>query len=166
MMGPSAVCVLVLLGVLDASHAAFYLPGIAPSEFQGGDEVPVTVNKLNSVKTQLPFDYYRFNFCEPEEVKNKNENLGEVLAGEKIETSPYQFFMGKNEYCKVRDPLLCFASYVPTPCRSQRSLHARVPSSSTLDKTLLETSSCVYVFGMNADSLQNGEHCRGHAGVL
>ena len=60
------------------------------------------MNKLNSVKTQLPFDYYRFNFCAPEDIENKRENLGEVLAGEKIETSPYEFFMGKNEYCKVR----------------------------------------------------------------
>ena len=104
------------LGLLPVAHGAFYLPGIAPEDFAGGDEVSVAVNKLNSVKTQLPFDYYRFNFCAPETVQNKNENLGEVLAGEKIESSPYEFFMGKNEYCKVgngqADALLLFVVVV------------------------------------------------------
>jgi transmembrane 9 superfamily protein 2/4 len=90
-----------MLFVIALVDGAFYLPGIAPTDYQGGDEVLVSVNKLNSVKTQLPFDYYRFNFCSPSEVKNKNENLGEVLAGEKIETSPYEFVLGKNEYCKI-----------------------------------------------------------------
>jgi transmembrane 9 superfamily protein 2/4 len=91
----------VASGLVGSANAAFYLPGIAPTDFQGGDEVDVAVNKLNSVKTQLPFDYYRFNFCAPVQVKKKNENLGEVLAGEKIETSPYAFIAGRNEYCKV-----------------------------------------------------------------
>ena len=87
----------VSLGNEGVGVSAFYLPGIAPAEFKGGEAVPVAVNKLNSVKTQLPFDYYRFNFCAPNEVENKRENLGEVLAGEKIENSPYEFFMGKDE---------------------------------------------------------------------
>lgn len=91
----------LVLGFLVQSRLAFYLPGIAPAEFKGGENVPVAVNKLSSVRTQLPFDYYRFNFCTPNEVENKRENLGEVLAGEKIESSPYQFSMGKDEYCKI-----------------------------------------------------------------
>ena len=83
---PSASASAVLVAVLSAAfvattaNAAFYLPGIAPSEFAGGDEVVVTVNKLNSVKTQLPFDYYRFNFCAPDDIKKKSENLGEVRS--------------------------------------------------------------------------------------
>ena len=93
--------VMMLVSLVPSTEAAFYLPGMAPTAYVGGDTVPVAVNKLNSVKTQLPFDYYRFNFCSPEEVENKRENLGEVLAGEKIESSPYEFIMGRDEYCKV-----------------------------------------------------------------
>jgi hypothetical protein len=40
-------------------------------------------------------------------INEASENLGEVISGEKIETSPYEVFMRKTEACKVR------RAYVP-----------------------------------------------------
>ncbi|KAG2241322.1 hypothetical protein Bca52824_096693 [Brassica carinata] len=34
---------------------SFYLPGVAPQDFEKGDELKVKVNKLTSIKTQLPY---------------------------------------------------------------------------------------------------------------
>lgn len=47
------------------------------------------VNKLSSIKTQLPYDYYSLDYCTPPEIVNSAENLGEVLRGDRIENSPY-----------------------------------------------------------------------------
>ena len=47
------------------------------------------VNKLSSIKTQLPYDYYFLDYCKPEAIKNSAENLGEVLRGDRIENSVY-----------------------------------------------------------------------------
>jgi transmembrane 9 superfamily protein 2/4 len=61
----------------------------------------VKVNKLTSIKTQLPYEYYSLNYCKPEKILNKAENLGEVLRGDRIENSPYEFQMKDHQLCKV-----------------------------------------------------------------
>ena len=48
------------------------------------------VNKLTSTKTQLPYEFYSLPFCLPTKKVATTENLGEVLAGDVIENSPYQ----------------------------------------------------------------------------
>ena len=53
------------------------------------DDLQVKVNKLSSIKTQLPYDYYFLDYCKPEAIKNSAENLGEVLRGDRIENSVY-----------------------------------------------------------------------------
>jgi len=73
-----------------ASVSAFYLPGVVPQQFQEGQPVTLKVNKLDSIKTQLPFDYYSLNFCPPDKLKPENENLGEILSGDVIENSVYE----------------------------------------------------------------------------
>lgn len=65
------------------------------------------VNKLTSVKTQLPFEYYSLPVCKPQEIEDAPENLGEVLAGDTIENSLYDLRMDVAEYCKV----LCTLEY-------------------------------------------------------
>ncbi|VAI89667.1 unnamed protein product [Triticum turgidum subsp. durum] len=80
---------------------AFYLPGVAPRDFQKDDDLQVKVNKLSSIKTQLPYDYYFLDYCKPEVIKNSAENLGEVLRGDRIENSVYNFKMRRDESCKV-----------------------------------------------------------------
>ena len=80
---------------------AFYLPGVAPREYGDGDLLGVKVVKLDSSKTQLPYDYYSLPFCKPTIIEQTNENLGEILSGDRIENSLYDVSV-KNPYsCKL-----------------------------------------------------------------
>lgn len=47
------------------------------------------MNKLTSIKTQLPYSYYSLPHCQPKKIEDSTENLGEVLRGDRIENSPY-----------------------------------------------------------------------------
>ncbi|KAF9948590.1 hypothetical protein BGZ72_009506, partial [Mortierella alpina] len=52
---------------------AFYLPGVAPHEYQPGQAVPLMVNALtpgsdnSDLRSVIPYDYYdpQFGFCAP-----------------------------------------------------------------------------------------------------
>ncbi|KAF3326874.1 transmembrane 9 superfamily member 7-like protein [Carex littledalei] len=90
-----------LLFLVLSPATAFYLPGVAPRDFQKDDDLQVKVNKLSSTKTQLPYDYYFLDYCKPEKILNSAENLGEVLHGDRIENSVYAFKMRRDESCKV-----------------------------------------------------------------
>ncbi len=59
------------------------------------------VNKLSSIKNQLPYEYYSLPYCRPEKIVQSAENLGEVLRGDRIENSLYQIQMRVDEQCKV-----------------------------------------------------------------
>ncbi|KAI5054770.1 hypothetical protein GOP47_0029915 [Adiantum capillus-veneris] len=91
---------IILAGFYPAVRA-FYLPGVAPRDFNEGDELQVKVNKLSSIKTQLPYEYYSLGYCRPPKVVNSAENLGEVLRGDRIENSPYVFQMKEDKLCNV-----------------------------------------------------------------
>ncbi|KAL9242014.1 hypothetical protein vseg_016061 [Gypsophila vaccaria] len=93
--------IVLLVAVVDLSHS-FYLPGVAPRDFQRGDSLQVKVNKLSSTKTQLPYDYYFLDYCKPQKIVNSAENLGEVLRGDRIENSVYTFKMREELSCQVR----------------------------------------------------------------
>lgn len=58
-----------------------------------GEALEVKVNKLSSTKTQLPYDYYFLSYCKPSKIRNRAENLGEVLRGDRIESSVYTVSM-------------------------------------------------------------------------
>ena len=79
----------VLSAVLIGS-VAFYLPGVAPRDYADGENVEIKVQNLDSVKTQLPYDFYSLGFCKPVDIEFSAENLGEVLAGSDIQNSPYE----------------------------------------------------------------------------
>uniref|UniRef100_A0A8B9NYT2 Transmembrane 9 superfamily member n=1 Tax=Apteryx owenii TaxID=8824 RepID=A0A8B9NYT2_APTOW len=78
--------------------AAFYLPGLAPVSFcEEGKEtegckslIELFVNRLDSVESVLPYEYDAFDFCQDTEEKRPSENLGQVLFGERIASSPYK----------------------------------------------------------------------------
>ncbi|XP_052879973.1 transmembrane 9 superfamily member 8-like isoform X2 [Gossypium arboreum] len=91
---------ILFLFLIHAAHC-FYLPGVAPEDFQKGDPLKVKVNKLTSIKTQLPYSYYSLPFCPPEKIVDSAENLGEVLRGDRIENSPYVFKMREPHMCTV-----------------------------------------------------------------
>ncbi|TYH66542.1 hypothetical protein ES332_D06G130600v1 [Gossypium tomentosum] len=72
---------LLFLSLIHGVHC-FYLPGVAPEDFQKGDPLKVKVNKLTSIKTQLPYSYYSLPFCTPEKIVDSAENLGEFTMQE------------------------------------------------------------------------------------
>lgn len=99
---------LLLLG----NASAFYLPGVAPTSYTPGDQVPLLVNRLTPAQTDrdprlhsvFSFDYYHpgFHFCKPEnEPKAVSESLGSILFGDRIYTSPFELKMMQNETCKA-----------------------------------------------------------------
>mmetsp|Transcript_17393 Transcript_17393/g.32590 ORF Transcript_17393/g.32590 Transcript_17393/m.32590 type:complete len:653 (+) Transcript_17393:107-2065(+) len=89
------------MAILKTCHG-FYVPGVRPYEFEQGEEVPMKVNSLTSIHTQLPKDYYRLPFCRPNGgPKMASENLGEFLTGNKIQNSPYSINMLREVYCQV-----------------------------------------------------------------
>uniref|UniRef100_A0A4W5QTL5 Transmembrane 9 superfamily member n=1 Tax=Hucho hucho TaxID=62062 RepID=A0A4W5QTL5_9TELE len=66
------------------------------------------VNRLDSVESVLPYEYDVFDFCKDVDERRPSENLGQVLFGERIETSPYKFSFKKNVKCQK----LCTKTYV------------------------------------------------------
>ncbi|GAB1207193.1 hypothetical protein BDV32DRAFT_129250 [Aspergillus pseudonomiae] len=91
---------------------AFYLPGVAPTSYDEGQSVPLYVNHLTPGLAQqdeqlhsvFSYDYYHpaFHFCAPEDgPKYIRESLGSILFGDRIQSSPFELFMGKNETCKA-----------------------------------------------------------------
>ncbi|KAK9947954.1 hypothetical protein M0R45_003549 [Rubus argutus] len=91
--------VVLLLSIVPWSHS-FY--GDVPRDFKNkGDTLEVKVNKLSSIKTLLPYDYYSLSYCKPSVIFNSSLSLGEVLRGDLIKNSVYTFNMREAEYCKV-----------------------------------------------------------------
>jgi transmembrane 9 superfamily protein 2/4 len=84
-----------------AARSAWYLPGVAPHDFEAGDVVELHVNKLTSVKTQLPFEYYHLPYCRPANINKhvRGVNLGEVLSGDDIRHSPYELKFRRGQTC-------------------------------------------------------------------
>uniref|UniRef100_A0A9L0IVF0 Transmembrane 9 superfamily member n=1 Tax=Equus asinus TaxID=9793 RepID=A0A9L0IVF0_EQUAS len=105
----------LLVGLQGPPCAAFYLPGLAPVNFCEADRetaackssIALFVNRLDSVESVLPYEYNTFDFCQDSEKKSPSENLGQVLFGEQITSSPYQFSFNKTETCVK----VCVKSY-------------------------------------------------------
>ncbi|KAM9850058.1 transmembrane 9 superfamily protein member 5 isoform 2-T2 [Aulostomus maculatus] len=99
---------LYLLVLRVCSSSAFYLPGLAPVSFcesgKGGEDcqtvIQLFVNRLDSVESVLPYEYDVFDFCKDDKERRPSENLGQVLFGERIESSPYKFNFGENVKCE------------------------------------------------------------------
>eukprot|EP00808_Paulinella_micropora_P022196 g15997.t1 len=86
----------------------FYLPGVAPRDYADGETLDLKVVNLDSVKNQLPYDYYSLPFCRPADgIDQVAENLGEIIGGESIRPSAYELNMQIPEYCKF----LCAKEY-------------------------------------------------------
>eukprot|EP01018_Ginkgo_biloba_P025741 Gb_09059 [translate_table: standard] len=97
-MSISATLFLLFLVLFGSVCDAFYLPGSYLHTYPKGGELTVKVNSLTSIETELPFSYYSLPYCQPQKGPKKSaENLGELLMGDQIETSPYIFHMNTNE---------------------------------------------------------------------
>lgn len=80
---------------------AFYLPGIAPTEYQVGAPLQVFANKLVSPNNVVPYDYYSLPFCGPEDKsKSRHLSLGQVLMGERSEPTTYNIAMKVDQTCQ------------------------------------------------------------------
>ncbi|XP_007555197.1 transmembrane 9 superfamily protein member 5 isoform X2 [Poecilia latipinna] len=101
-----SVGLVFLLVVYFSSCSAFYLPGLAPVSFCDKEteecqtQVELFVNRLDSVESVLPYEYDMFDFCKDDHEKRPSENLGQVLFGERIESSPYKFKFKEDVKCK------------------------------------------------------------------
>uniref|UniRef100_UPI003EC13ECB transmembrane 9 superfamily protein member 5 isoform 8 precursor n=1 Tax=Danio rerio TaxID=7955 RepID=UPI003EC13ECB len=113
-------CIFLLSLTIVNSSFAFYLPGLAPVNFckksSTGDaeecqhEIQLFVNRLDSVESVLPYEYDAFDFCKDTNERRPTENLGQVLFGERIETSPYKFLFMNDLTCQK----VCTKSYNTT----------------------------------------------------
>jgi transmembrane 9 superfamily protein 2/4 len=84
-----------------STASAFYMPGVKSESFKEGDVINMKVNAMTSIHTQIPKPYYRLPFCQPEGgPQMASENLGEFLAGHKVQTSPYSINMKLDMYCQ------------------------------------------------------------------
>ncbi|KAG6476663.1 hypothetical protein ZIOFF_065908 [Zingiber officinale] len=63
-----------------------------------GESIYAKVNSLTSIESELPYSYYSLPYCHPQGgIKRSVENLGELLMGDQIDNSPYQFHVNVNE---------------------------------------------------------------------
>ena len=58
---------LFLLSSLATSNA-FYVPGVAPTDYTDQQVVDIRAVKLTSSKTQLPYEYFTLPMCKPAKV--------------------------------------------------------------------------------------------------
>ncbi|TPP56708.1 Transmembrane 9 superfamily member [Fasciola gigantica] len=80
--------------------SGFYLPGIAPANYcaeksenaakKCKTELLVYVNKLTSRRTFISLDYSAFDFCKIVKSDPPVENLGQVVFGERLDSSDYR----------------------------------------------------------------------------
>ncbi|XP_043255737.1 transmembrane 9 superfamily member 2 [Colletes gigas] len=89
--------------------SAFYLPGLAPVNYCKKEEVSESckaeiklyVNRLNTEKYVIPYEYHHFDFCTSDESESPVENLGQVVFGERIRPSPYELRFLEDKTCVV-----------------------------------------------------------------
>jgi transmembrane 9 superfamily protein 2/4 len=91
---------MLLLAVLMASPAACLVP-VMPISHSTGDPVAVNVNSLRSISHIFPFDYYQLPLCRPTVVHQQALTLGEVLWGDRVQSSAYSMAVNRAVACRV-----------------------------------------------------------------
>lgn len=103
--------------------SAFYLPGVAPTNYKKSDPIPLYVNhltpslhhasnhgKISSATYVYSYDYYypKFHFCVPKGGPQKQlESLGSIIFGDRIFNSPFEINMLESKTCSK----LCTSKY-------------------------------------------------------
>lgn len=76
------------------------------------------VNRLNTEESVIPYEYHHFDFCTADESNSPVENLGQVVFGERIRSSPYEISFLENATCVP----LCTKTYKGGDADSERRL--------------------------------------------
>lgn len=82
-------------------HNSFVIPGFPLNTFSQGDAVELKVNKITSSITQLPYRYHDLPVCKPKHTHRESENLGEIILGDRIESSLFNVTMLDDDNCHV-----------------------------------------------------------------
>ncbi|KNC78724.1 hypothetical protein SARC_08855 [Sphaeroforma arctica JP610] len=98
-------CLSIFLALTPLAQA-YYLPGVAPRPYTKGQPVAIWANELNSHLTAFTYEFYDFDFCPTEELKDEL-NLGQKLFGDKLEYTPYKAEFGVELECTE----LCTKTY-------------------------------------------------------
>ncbi|XP_045031762.1 transmembrane 9 superfamily member 2 isoform X1 [Daphnia magna] len=101
---PTKQIVSSFLLLIHFSHG-FYIPWLAPVNYCTKDkqsdtcknDVSVFVNRLNSEEAIIPYEYHHFDFCTDDHETGPVENLGQVVFGERIRSSPYKLEFKNNQ---------------------------------------------------------------------
>jgi transmembrane 9 superfamily protein 2/4 len=90
----------------EVSLSSVLFPGVSPVEYQMGETLPLALQNVNSIKTNLPLNYYKIpgsRQCVPNDTKlrgRKRKNFGERLMGKGVDQSPpFSFKLGMDEQC-------------------------------------------------------------------
>ncbi|KAI2492743.1 Nonaspanin (TM9SF) [Fragilaria crotonensis] len=116
---------LSILVLLKRGAHGYYESELNQRTFAEGDPVELKVNKLTSMNSAFPFDYYQLPFCQPAGgPKMDDRNFGEFLARDRIESSPYVLAMKKDAYCEQ----LCVSHLGSPELKGVSSSHNKVVS--------------------------------------
>lgn len=95
-----------IISLVTALLALWEALGEQPRSYAEGETVDLKVNKMTSEKALFPLDYYSLPFCQPEGGPEVDKgNMGQLLAGDRIQSSPYRLKMKVDMYCEQ----LCIA---------------------------------------------------------
>ncbi len=64
---------------------------------------------MNSINTQIPFDYYYLDICKPEKLTTVSDNIGLLFSHENTFKTNYEITLNENSYCKI----LCKNKFSP-----------------------------------------------------
>lgn len=111
---------IILLPILGEVQC-YYFSEDEPHSYAVGEPVDLKVNKMTSRATFLPIDYKTLPFCQTKggrkmDNDNNTNNLGQDLAGDRIQSSPYRLKMKEDMFCEQ----LCIADLGQKQQQQQR----------------------------------------------
>ncbi len=88
----------------EISLASVLFPKAGPKNFENNDDVPMTIETVTSLQSNLAYDYYKLPVCPPLSAgkrKKTRKNFGEKLKGNVSRPAPYEIRVGKNLGCQA-----------------------------------------------------------------
>ena len=87
----------------ETSLASVLFPKVGPNNFEDGDDVPMFIETVTSLQSNLAYDYYKLPVCPPLAAgkrKKTRKNLGEKLKGNISRPAPYHIRVGNDLSCQ------------------------------------------------------------------